>query len=246
MYDSITALESYRDKKLSKNFIPETILQQLNTNLWQQWTDWLPQFQSIASLIIHPSENPLTALNLLQYSASVNDEISAQTQKLLKLLTDFNIKSQSLANSIYFPFPIQAKTEWEQYVQVIIVFQQLPDIHLELIGYLSDKENYSVYEEWSKVYNKYQILLNSILKDYNRNILTSDVSSIKIQWKKAQQSWFLLKWFQSRKIKKQLSVYRNVPFNSDSEIEELFLLQDQLQEVQRLLQQDVFYQYNKP
>lgn len=240
LYDSITALESYRDKKLSKNFIPETVLQQLNTNLWQQWTDWLPQFQSIASLIIHPSENPLTALNLLQYSPSVNDEISAQTQKLLKLLTDVSGKTQLLANSIYFPFSIQSKTQWEQYVQVIIVFQQIPDMHLELIAFLSDKENYSVYEEWSKAYNKYQILLNSILKDYNRNILTLDVSSIEIQWKKAQQSWFLLKWFQSRKIKKQLSAYRNVPFNSDSEIEQLFLLHNQLQEVQRLLQQGRF------
>lgn len=240
LYDSITALESYHDKKFSKNFIPETVLQQLNANLWQQWTDWLPQFQSIASLIVHPSENPLTALNLAQYSPSVNDEISAQTEKLLNLLPDVESKSQSLANTIFFPFSIQAKSEWEQYVQVIIAFQQLPDMPLELIRYLSDKENYSVYEEWSKAFNQFQTFLSSILKDYNLNILTTDVSATETQWKQAQQSWFLPKWLQSRKIKKQLSVFRNAPFNNDNEVEQLFFQYNQLQEVQRLLQQSRF------
>lgn len=240
LYDSITALENYHDKKFPKNFISETVLQQLNATLWQQWTDWLPHFQSIASLIVHPSENPLTALNLPQYSPSVNDEISTNTQKLLNLLPDVESKSQSLAKAIFFPFSIHAKSEWEQFVQVLIAFQKLPDIPLELIRYLSDKENYSIYEEWSKAFNQYKTVLRSILKDYNRNILTANVSAIETEWKQAQQSWFLPKWLQSRKIKKQLSVYRNAPFNNDSEVEQLFSHNNQLQEVQRLLQQSRF------
>jgi hypothetical protein len=69
LYDSITALENYGDKIFPKNFISEPVLQQLSPSLWQQWTDWLPQFQSIIKLLIHPSENSLTAFNLPQYSA---------------------------------------------------------------------------------------------------------------------------------------------------------------------------------
>lgn len=240
LYDSITALENYCDKSFPKNFISETVLQQLNGTLWQQWSDWLPQFQSIASLIVHPSENPLTALNLSQYSPSVNDEISAQTQKLMNLLPDVESKSQSLAKAIYFPFSIQVKSEWEQFVQVGIAFQKLPDIPFELVRYLSDKENYSVYEEWNKSFNQYQTVLSSILKDYNRNILTTNVSAVEAQWKQAQQSWFLPKWLQSRKIKKQISLFRNTPINNDSEVEQLFSHNNQLQEVQRLLQQSRF------
>ncbi len=240
LYDSITALENYHDKTFSKNFIPETVLQQLNATLWQQWTDWLPQFQSIASLIVHPFENPLTALNLSQYSPSVNDEISAQTQKLLNIFPDVESKSQSLAKAILFPFSIQAKSEWEQFVQVVIAFQKLPDIPLELIRYLSDKENYIVYEEWSKAFDQYQTVLSNILKSYNRNVLNTDITAIEIQWKRAQQSWFLPKWLQSRKIKKQLSVFRNALFKNNSEVEQLFSYNNQLQEVQHLLQQSRF------
>jgi hypothetical protein len=240
LYDSITALESYHDKRFAKNFIPESILQQLNGTLWQQWTDWLPQFQSIISLIVHPTENPLTALNLPQYSPSVNDEIAIQSQKLLNLLPDVESKSQSLVNGISFPFSIQTISEWEQFVQVAVALQKLPDISLELIRYLSYKENYSVYEEWSKAFNEYQTVLGDILKDYKRNVLSTDVSETEMQLKQAQQSWFLPKWLQSRKIKKQLSVFRNKPFNNDSEVEQLFSYNNQLREVQRLLQQSRF------
>jgi len=240
LYDSITALENYSDRNFPKNFISETVLQQLSASLWQQWTDWLPQFQSISKTIIHPSENPLNALNLPQYSPSVSDEISAQTKKLLNLLPDLQSKSQSLAKAIHFPFSIQSKAEWEQFIQIVNTFQNLPDVALELIRYLSDKENYSVYKEWSKAFNQYLTVLNNILKGYNRNVLNSDVSSTEIEWKKAQQSWFLPKWLQIRKIKKQLAVFRNAPFTDDREIEQLFSNYNQLQEVQRLLQQSRF------
>lgn len=240
LYDSITALENYQECNFSKNFIPESILQNLIAALWQQWTDWLPQFHSIASLVVHPSENPLIALNLSQYAPTVNDEISLQTQKLLSQLPDLQTKSENLAKAIHFPFAIQAKSEWEQFVQVVTALQKLPDIPLELIRYLADKENYSVYEEWSKTYNHYQTVLNSILQSYNRNILNTDISATEIQWKQAQQSWFLPKWLQTRKIKKQLSVFRINPFKNDSDVEQIFAYNNQLQEVQRLLQQSRF------
>lgn len=240
LYDSITALENYRGKNFPKKIISETVLQQLNATLCQQWTDWLPQFQSITKLLIHPSENPLTALNLPQYSPSVTDDISAQTQKLLNLLLDVQSKSQSLAKAIHFPFPVQSKTEWEEFVQVINSLQNLPDIPLELIRYLSDKENYNVYEEWSRAYRQYLTVLNCILENYNRNILSTNISATEIEWKQAQQSWFFPKWLHKRKIKKQLAVFRNIPFNDDSELEQLFTYNNQLQEVQRLLQQSRF------
>jgi oligoendopeptidase F len=120
----------------------------------------------------------------------------------LNLLPDVQSKSQSLAKALNFPFPIKFKTEWEQFVQVINAIQNLPDIPLELIRYLSDKENHNVYEEWSKAYRQYLSVLSSILKDYNRNVLSINISATEIEWRQAQQSWFLPKWLQTRKIKK--------------------------------------------
>ena len=240
LYDSITTLENYSDSLFPKDFIAETVLQQLNPTLLQQWTDWLPQFQSITKLVIHPSENSLTAFNLPQYLPSLNDDILTDTQKLLNLLPEVQSKSQNLANSINFPFLIQSKSEWEQFVQGIFALENLPNIPLELILYLSDQENYNVYEEWSKFYNQYQTLLKNILKDYKRDVLSINISVTEIEWKQAQQSWFLPKWLKTRKIKKQLAIYRNAPFSDESELVELFSINNQLQEVQLVLQQNRF------
>jgi hypothetical protein len=320
LYESITALESYQDCNFSKNFIPGSILQNLNTTLWQQWSDWLPQFHSIAKLVVHPSENPLAALNLSQYSPSVSVEVSMQTQNLLGQLNDLHSKSENLAQAIHFPFAIQAKSDWEQFVHVVTVVQKLSDIPLELIRflavqenygiyeewnevflkyiqlrhemysfpdipkefvhylsdrgnyeiylewsktfkeyvrildtlenlpdipldfvrYLSDRENFIIYGEWSNVFRQYQSIVNDILKDYNRNILTANISAIEPQWRKAQQSWFLPKWLQTRKIKRELSVFRNAAFNNNSEVEQLFVLNTGLKGLENILQQNNF------
>jgi len=240
LYDSITCLENYSDKSFNNKIISETVLQQMNATLWQQWTDWLPQFQSITKLIIHPSENPLTAFNLPQYSPSVNGDISIQTQKILNLLPDLQSKLESLTKAIHFPFSVESKSEREQFVQLINAINNLPNIPLYLIQYLSDIENFAIYTEWSSAFSRYLLILNSILKDYNKNILLSNISSTEMEWKNAQQSWFLPKWLQKRKITKQLNAFRNTPISGDNQIEQLFIHNRKLEEVQSLLQNSRF------
>ncbi len=222
LYDSITSLEEYISYNFPKNFISETILQKLNTTLWQQWTDWLPQFQSIVKLIIHPAENPLAAFNLPQYSPTLNNDLATQTQKLLQFLPEMQEETKTLATALHFPFPTQSVKEWEQFVQVIHALQNLPDTPLELIRYLSNKENYNVYKDWSKVYQQYLNVLNTILKNYKRTVLNTDLATTELQWKQAQQSWFLPRFFQKRKIRKHLSAFRNSIFSDDREVGQLF------------------------
>ncbi len=245
LYDSITALENYRHKGFQKNLLPATVLKQLDAALWQQWTDWLPPFQSIIKLLIHPSENPLNVLNLPEYSPSINDDISIQTENLLELLPTLKSQSESLAKAICFLYPIHSKAAWEQFIQLIVAVQHLPNIPLHLIVYLSDKENYEVYKEWSNIFGQYQTALNGILKSYNRKILTADIATIERQWKQAEQSWFLSKWLQKRKIRKQVQLFKNAPVEDDDELEQLFSYNHQLEEGQYILQQSRFVAVQK-
>ena len=240
LYESISALGHYRDASFSKDVIPETELFQLNALLWQQWIDWLPQFQSITRLIVHPEENPLAAIQFTQYSTSLNDALTSQTLNLLKVLFEVQPLSQAVSSAVYFPFEIQTKAEWEQFVQTIQALDNLPNMPLELAHYLSNKENYLVYEEWSGCFQKYQTALQKILREYNRDILNTDIPATERQWKEAQQAWFLPKWMKTRRIKKQLSLYRNTTFSANSEVEQLFAQHNQMQEAQRFLQQNRF------
>ena len=240
LYESISAWENYSDADFSKDVIPETVLLQLDSSLWQQWIDWLPQFQSITRLIIHPDENPLATIQFDQYSTSLNDALASQTLNLLKLLPEVKQSTQAAFSAVYFPFEIETKAEWEQFVQTIQTLDSLPNMSLELACYLSDKENYALYEEWNSCFQKYQTALQGILSEYNRDVLSLDISTIERQWKEAQQTWFLSKWMKTKDIKKKLSVYRNVTFKAHSEVEHLFANHNQMQEAQRFLQQNRF------
>src|SRR5690606_14418372 len=156
-------LQNYGHENYVMGAIPEAVLNQLDTSLWQQWTDWLPQFQSIAQVILHPQENPLSKLGTSSYSPALHQAIATGTQELLQALPPLRQQLQALATALHFPFSIQTREESEQFVHMIAALKDLPDMPLELCLYLSGKENYSVYEEWSKLFQQHQSVLQSLL-----------------------------------------------------------------------------------
>lgn len=240
LYNSLTALENYRNNHFSKNFISEDVLEKLNANLWQQWNDWLPQFEAITSIIIHPSENPLASLQISRYSFSLSDEIQKETIKLLTCLPLLKNQLSALRTQIDFPFPVESRKELESFENLAQNLEVLPNTSLEFARYLSQTENESVYEDWNKYFGSYQSSLKNILKDYNRSVLDLKIIELETLWNEATQSWFLPKWLKKRKVKKQFNIHRKQPVQNDSELEEFFPLHRQMQEANRLLQQNRF------
>jgi superfamily I DNA and/or RNA helicase len=245
LYESITILEDLKKENFPIFFISDSILEQLDNKLWQQWIDWLPEFQSIVRSIIHPSENPLVYFNFQKYTPSLNQEILIQTQNLLDKLFKVEEKSREISEKLFFPFPINNKKEWEIFTEVIIDIQSFPDISLELFKYLADKENYELYEKWVKEFRKYLTIQKNILENYDKSIIDINVKNLELQWKKSKQSWFLKKFLSLRKIKNELSLYRKTPFKTLSEIDQLFQFKNELEEVQSILHQVKFSNIQK-
>src|SRR5690606_18353408 len=229
LYNSIAALENYKHQDIASYAINSSILRELDESLWQKWVDCVPQFQAMIRLLVHPSENPLAALHISQYHPGLNEAITNQTSALLQLLTEVESQATIVAKALNFSHTVDSKLHWQKFVAFIEELENMPDMALDLAYYLADAENFKVYEEWAVIYKVYQDIHNAILSHYNRSIFTTDLSTLQLQWKEAQLSWFLPKWLKSRKIKKQLSLYRNTPFANDSEINELFAQHERLQ-----------------
>lgn len=240
LYDSIIALEDFPNSFDSSNIIPENIVNSLSANQWLQWNDWLVQYETVAKLIEHPSKNPLSILQVTQYSQTVHDSIISQNQITLDLLVNLQQSIQTLSKAIYFPFPIQTKIAFQHFVQVINTLPEISTIPLTFIQYLSNKDNLEIYQEWSIYFQQYQDILRKILNEYNYDVLESNISTIEIQWKQAINSWFLPKWLGKKKVKKQLSIFRKAPFSSDDEVEQLFTNHQHLKDLKRVLQQSRF------
>ncbi len=236
LYDSLTALEDFKDHKFSPAIIETYIIQQLTAMQWQQWTDWLPGYQAIATVIVHPAENPLNNLQLQYYTPALHDSLSAQIQKLLTVLPRQQQQLQAVALQVHFPYSFTCKTATDNFIALMQTIKVLPNIPLHLAAYLSVKENYTAFENWVSVFEKYQHCSKQILLQFNRNILSFDISGLHQQWKQAQQKWWIARWLKKKKIKKQLSVFAHEMPVNDLVTEKLFSLNDELQEVHRLLQ----------
>ncbi|MCH7412265.1 DUF3320 domain-containing protein [Belliella sp. R4-6] len=245
LYESITALQDFEEYSFGRNLIPQLILEKLNFKQWQEWTDWLPQFQSLAKIVVHPSENPLEDLRITQYSPSINESILSQSQFLIEIMSDLNKKQDAVVDAIKFPFSVNSKKDFLQFRQVVEVVGSLPDMPLELCRFLANKDNFDCFEEWINHYLHFQKAQLSILSEYNRSVLDLDLTSIELEWKQAKQRWLLGQWLQKNRIKKQVAIHKNTVIKSDLEIEKLFSENRQLKEVQRILQQNRFLEVTK-
>ncbi len=233
LYDSIAAMESYARPELPKKQIPETSLNQLDPELWRQWTSWLARFQAITSLIIHPKRHPLASFKPARYTLAIHETIAERIKDLLARLPTMEKRSRSLMESIHWPFSIQSREEWNRFVEVARTLRDIPDMDLDLCHYLSDRENYETYQKWRQTYGQYQSLLQSILGEYNRSVLDLDLQTIELRWKQARQSWLIPRWLGKRAIRKRLNLYRDTTLNDDSDVEQLFASYNQLRELSR-------------
>ena len=240
LYDCIAHLERFGEPEFAKDIIVREVLNHLDVTLWPQWLDCLPQYQSIAQMVVHPAENPLSELGIADYSFSIADEIGRAIQDILSLLPKIQKNSDSLATLIHFPFSLQSKTSWNEFVCVAQALQSAPNCPVALSVYLEDKEHLAVYNEWRMYFERYQTVHSSILGDFNRDVLKQDVMSIEREWKGAEQSWFLSKLLKKRRIRKQLSSYRNTPFVDDQQVIQFFTQFNDYQENERILKQNRF------
>lgn len=230
LYTSITALENYRERNFPKHYISENVLEELSSNLWKQWKDWLPQFESIIQLITHPTQNPLSALTVNQYTASISDDIDKKIKELLRSLSCLKSQQSDLINAIYFPFSASSLMDTENFKNLTLILERLPNLPIQFANFLSDPENLELYEDWNQHFGAYQLSLKEILEDYDRSILNANLMEAEVKWKEANQSWFLTKWLKKNAVKKQLNIHRSHPLTKDTQVTELFSLNHKMLE----------------
>lgn len=240
LYDSIVNIDLLEDKNLSKDAVPEEVLRTVDEEKWVQWKDWLHQYHSIIDILIHPNENPLRNLGVKDFSYDLTEKITAESANLDKVLSQLRNETNGAVSASFFSESVLGKESWTHFAALVDELEQVENIPLELMQFLSKKENSEVFEEWIKVFEEYQNSLKTILNDYQRNVLDQNIFEWEMQWKKAEQTWFLPKWLQKNKLKKTISLYRKNPVKDDPEVLSLFRNYHQYSEHLRLVQQERF------
>ena len=245
LYDCIVALEGIKENKTSKHYLSEEVIKQLNPQIWQQWLDWLPQFQSILSEIDNPLDNPLNRLVINEFSLKLSEEIKFHANEMLEATPNFHKQTQEFSDSVHFPVTLKSNTECEVFKDLIITIQDFSDIPFSLINYLSEKNNYITFKDWSKIYKQYIITAKKILLNFKRNILEYDITKLEEEWTQAEKKWFLQNWLIKKNIRKELSKFQIERTINDEEIVQLFTILQNLKMLKQKLKHEKFLELEK-
>lgn len=241
LFESISSIDKFNSYNFPRNFIPNEILQKVNQSKWQKWEDWLPEFITIIELIKHPNENPLSEIKVTTYSSDLNQNLESLSKDILIKQEILENYFQEITDRLKFPFNIKSKNEFDTFVQFTQEIILLPNLPVSLLQYLSNKDNVVTFEEWKSYFGEILSLHNRIAENFGKNIFNLDLVNLEMQWRSVNKSWFIPKWMGKRKIKKQLSVYRNSMIN-DEEVENLFLRNNQLGNIKKILEQERYRQ----
>lgn len=240
LYDHINAIEEYKQHNFPEYTISETVLNELDATLWQKWQDWLENFKAVSDEIVHPSKNPFRIFTIKSYSFSDFSYIENQTKQLDELLRNAEVYAKEFFEAIDFSFEISTFEKWKALSEFAQKMLSLPDSEISFVNFLSQQNHRELYNEWVQHFSAYQTAIKSVLAEFNRNVLKEDATSLEIQWKKAQQSWFLPRWMGKNRVKKQLSIYKNNKIKSDDKVNNFFAKRHIIDEENRILSQNRF------
>ena len=236
LYESIVQLQAFSDVPFSQDWLPETVWPYLDAGLWQQWTDWLPQFAAVAQNTAHPDANPLAVLGISSYTPALEERIAEATSAMQQCLADTIAQTDAMAAALHFPLPVNTEAQWNRFIGLLGLLTQAPDLPTALGLYAADPLQQPVYREWQQNLSDCQALQTAISSSFKHTVFTLDLNALEQQWQQAGQSWFLPRWLNQRRIRQQLSGCRDSKITDDAEISRLFEQATELQNKQQRLQ----------
>lgn len=238
LYESIANRETYLEYEFQRIFIPNAEL--IDNTLFQKQVDWLPQFEAIIQLIIPPNKNVFNNFKVERYSEVFSEDLSLQTQDLLQVVSALRSQTEKLQEALDFPLETLSIEHWRKWQNAVELLQHLPETQLDLLVYLSARENRLAVVDWLDHFEKQQKEYRQIVDKFDAAILQTNFSAQFLKWKQAEQSWFLPKWLKKNKIKKQLSVFSVEKIKDDTVVSMFFESHRNFTEQSDILNQDRF------
>lgn len=233
LYDSISFLErhavSYSDgEKVTIDF------KNLTISKWNIWNDWIVPFSSICVQTGAPSIHPLRLVKIDSHQFDHQNNLS----KAIDNYRSAYEKAQHLFNKY--------QIDTNQYKAFSSVFSFIKEHQIDpvLFEFYFDKVKQQDLNQWIDLNAKMQSLVSAITVKFSRNILGMNWDPLRITWNQYRHAWFLPKWINQRKVKKQLQGHANSKIDSEEIIDELFSQLEEYQSVKRTLSENKFNIYD--
>ncbi len=229
LYDSISFLEnngvSFTDgERIQIDF------KDLTPAKWNLWNDWIVPFSSVAAKIGAPSLHPLRLVNLKSHQFDHQKNVSESIDSYRSVYEN----SQDLFNKY------QIDRNLSREFSTVIRFLKENKIDPVLFEFYFDKEEKQNLNCWIELNDSLQSLETTITEEFSRSILELNFEPLRMTWSQYKHAWFLPKWINQRKVRKQLQGYAKSKIITEEIVERLFTQLEEYHTVKRSLSDSKF------
>lgn len=233
LYDSISFLESNAISFSEGEKVPIDF-KNLTYSKWNIWNDWIVPFGSVAAKTGAPSTHPLRLVKIDSHQFDHQNNLS----KAIENYRSAYEKAQDLFNKY------QIDSNQYKVFSSALGFIKENQIHPVLFEFYFDKEKQQDLNQWIELNAKRQSLESAITVKFSRNILGINWNPLRLTWNQYRHAWFLPKWINQRKVKKQLQGYANLKIDFEETINQLFSQLEEYQTVKGKLSENKFNVYS--
>ncbi len=169
-----------------------------------RWNDLTEEIQVAGSLLPHPHDHPLQIIKLKEYSQQVKNDAKPLLDNLLTGLKTYQSTCETLCTKQQIDVPIASDKQLNALNSIAHLLITLPDIPPSIFNTENVEQGLNWLIEISQHGTKRDQLKNELLKDYQRQILELNGEELLTNWNLAATKWFLPKYFQQNRIKKDL------------------------------------------
>jgi superfamily I DNA and/or RNA helicase len=227
LFEAFSEITLYKDIQSLEDF-HESFLENLSKEDFNLQKEMAQELEATGKLCDHPSIHPLLGIDL-------KDGFLPSESEWNNILRDLQSKAKALQNTLL---------ELKEWLNPAFSKQQLYDF-MDLLSQLLELNVYpkpliagsQKEENWNKIKNllpttkKHQHLRKELLSKIIKDGLNLEAERLINNWKKAENKWFLSKWWQQRKIKSQV---KNISKTDSVSNESVLLLLYKLEEYQNL------------
>jgi hypothetical protein len=168
------------------------------------WRDIVEEIQVVGSICRDIPNNPLKAIQTVQYTQQIKSEAKQYLVEYLSQLVEYKELSLKVILALKIETNITTKEQQGIVKNIISLLLNMPDIPAQLFAIEHAEQNLSQIISIAEHGNKRDELRTQLLYGFNKNILSADAEQLLSEWNIAQQKWFLPKFLKQNAIAKSL------------------------------------------
>lgn len=185
------------------SFTP-TDVSNLSKDKLVRWNDIVEEIVVVGDICVNIPSNPLKEIKAVDYTQQIKNEAKQTLSEYARLLSEYTVVGSKNAEALKIETHIETREQAEAFKSINGLLLSMPDVPSQLFGIEHAEQNLLHIIDVANHGIKRDEFRSGLLEYFNKNILSTEADKLLIEWKMAEQKWFLPKLLKQNAVAKSL------------------------------------------